>query len=225
MSKVCVFIGEGLSDKLFIQALLTCRLGFRPLGKKDPHLFQKGPDRYWHCPFPPSSTCPIGGKGRLIKTETYRIADGIIQSEAHLMDDADDTHYRILTDHTHADKEGQRRRSDAIEQAFGNSGVIASSFKAQFVENEIECWYFAGIPENAPFLNTREAAYARRLLRMDPERIPDPKSCLKRILLPDAHGSIKMASEVGRHFDLDKAQNKSASFRTFLKGLEADRLV
>ncbi|OGZ06733.1 MAG: hypothetical protein A3C93_02610 [Candidatus Lloydbacteria bacterium RIFCSPHIGHO2_02_FULL_54_17] len=224
MTNLCVLIGEGPSERHFLPSLLQSKLGFLPLEEKSPHLFQKGEGLFWFFPFPPLATNPEGGKARLRRTETYRMANAVIENKKYIYGDAE-VHYRVIVDHIFTDKVGQQTKKEEIEAALRSSGVPFAGCRVDVVENEIECWYFAGLNEHFPYLNRSENAAFKRLLGEEPERISDSKGNIKTILSPDVHGAIKMAEVMGRHFDIEKARTKSPSFNAFIASLETDRLI
>lgn len=226
MSRVCIVIGEGESERYFIPSMLENKLGFTSLTDKGvSSLFQKGEELFWFLPFPPSSTSPEGGKARLIKTKTYRTANAIIRNQAYLCGENPEIYYRILVDHNHGDIEGQKKKCEDIGKAFVDSGVTHAGYRVDVVENELECWYFAGMTENFPYLERGKASDLQLLLNSEPERISDPKGHLRRILAAETHGAIKMAEIMGKHIDMVQAREKSASFNTFITNLESDGLI
>jgi len=225
MTKLCVLIGEGPSERYFLPSLLEHKLGFAPLAEKSPHLFQKGEELFWFFPFPPESTTPEGGKSRLRKTETYRTANVVIENKSYIFTGTPEVHYRIITDHVFTDKNGQNVKKAEIEKALGDSGVPFAGCRVDIVENEIESWYFAGLNEAFPYINKNEQALLRILLGQEPERISNPKEQMKKVLSAEAQGAIKLAGVMGEHFDIDQAKTKSQSFNAFINALHADGLV
>jgi hypothetical protein len=93
------------------------------------------------------------------------------------------------------------------------------------VENEIECWYFAGMSEEFPYINRSRVPELRSLLSMKPENISNPKAHMKGVLSQDLHGPIKMAEAMGQYINLQLARERSASFEAFLRPLELAALI
>ncbi len=223
MIRLCILIGEGLSERHFLPSLLESQMGFLPLSEKNPSFLKKNDELFWFFPFPPKTTTPSGGKARLMRTETYRIADSIIQNNISLFNEQPEIHYRVMVDHAFSDPEGQERRRREIEEAIKKSGISYSSSDVVIVENEIECWYFAGIKEDFPYLSDR--TLLKQLQALGSTRIPDPKGHIKKVLSTEMHGAIKRANAVGKHFDISKALKESASFSRFFSRLTADKLI
>lgn len=223
MSKVCILIGEGKTERYFLPSLLEHQFGFSPLSEKAPHLYQKGEGLFWFFPFPPLATNPEGGKSRLGRTDTYRLANIVIRNDTYIFGVGAETHYRIIVDHTHGDVDGQNVQKEHIGNAIKTSGIPFTGHRVNIVENEMESWYFAGLKDDCPFISN-PSGY-RSLVAKEPERISDPKTHIASLLSAEARGTIKMAEIMGRHFDVAHARERSASFNEFIAGLEEDGLI
>lgn len=220
MARLCIFIGEGLSDTSFIKSMLENKFGFQPLQAKDPNLFENN-ENIWFFPFPPGISCPTGGKGRLIKTENYRLAHqmALNMAKAYRISESD-IRYIVLTDHIVVDKDGQTTRSVGIKNAYTNSGVRAAGIDVYFAENEIECWFFAGLKHSDPIFDRSKRTELIRILKLDPENISSPKAAISSTISSSLQGAQKIAHEVGRCFDIDLAKSRSKSFSIFMQGIE-----
>jgi len=87
------------------------------------------------------------------------------------------------------------------------------------VENEIENWYFAGLTARFPYFKVNEPRVTR-LLAERPEQIIEPKDKLASILDFDSRNdAIKLAQVVGEYFDIERAIQRSPSFKAFYKSL------
>lgn len=225
MSRVCVLIGEGISERYFLPSLLQHQYNFTSQADKHPHVYKKQEDLFWFFPFPPGSSTPEGGKDRLRKTNTFRIANAMVDSHSYLFGNAPQIHYQVIVDHQHGDDAGQRAKKADIENAIKTSGILYAGHKVSIVENEIECWYFAGMSEDFPYINRSRLSEFRSLMAMRPESISNPKAHMKGILSEELHGPIKMAEAMGQYMNLQQARERSASFHSFLAPLEAEGLV
>ncbi len=226
MTRLCVFIGEGDSERYFLPSLLQHQMGFSPLTDKNAHFFQKNNlDPNWFFPFPPLISSPEGGKDRLKRPSTYKQVDAFIRNNAYLFTEPLEIFYRVAVDHVYTDKQGQAKKKQAIEKAIKNSSVSYCGYRVEIVENEIENWYFAGLNRNFPYLINPGSQACKDLLKKDPECISDPKTNLRLIISPEIHGTIKLAEVMGQYFDMVNARSRSQSFDNFYKNLHNDGLI
>lgn len=219
MNRVCIFIGEGISERYFLPSLLQNQLGFKPLFPKVDHLYTKDEKIFWLLPFPPKSTIPIGGRDRLFNTQTYKDCCAMHAGNSHLFGNHC-VDYRILIDSDGGNIEKRKKQVARVQRSFKKGGKLVNSCQILFVENEIENWYFAGLTTKFPYFKVNEPLVTR-LLAERPEQIIEPKDKLASILNFDSRNdAIKLAQVVGEYFDIERAIQRSSSFKAFYKSLE-----
>lgn len=224
VTKLCIIIGEGDSERRFLPPLIVKEAQFCALADKDPWIYQKG-DVFWFFPFPPAKI--HGGKSRLSEKVTYRTANNIVENSKSTVYPkcTAEIHYIILADLDGCDSKSRKKKIESITSAFKDSGVSHASFKVLIVEKVIECWYFAGLREDFPHFQKNKLEEVKKHLRNDPEKIHEPKKTLHSLLKEEHRGAIKVANIVGTNFDLAKAVEKSKSFKCFWEEVKSKGLI
>lgn len=220
MTKVCILVGEGTSERYFFPSLLISSFNFVELQDKQGYiLFNQELNVYWF--FLPPMVCKRTGKSKLYSHETYRIADDTVENHAHLMSDTKlSKYYAILHDADINDPRHLSRCEKSVKTAFKKSGIVVKNVDIHFVHIEIESWFIAGLDVAFPYFDKKKNKEVKRLLSMNPDDILLPKEKLDNVLSADLKSAVKkIATECGKYLDIKRAQKKSPSFSNFISKL------
>lgn len=222
MNKVCIFLGEGESERYFFPSLICHKFKFVNLEEKSPALFQKA-DTLWFFPFPPGN-CGSKGKLRLIQPQTYKIINTIISQHKYALGQEYSLHYLILHDADQMNAEAKKKKITQVQEAIHKSKIDYSSKKVLLVEKEIESWYIAGLDPKFPYFNKIYKPNAE-IFNKKIENIPSPKRFIKSYIQESYHGTTLLGQTVGEYFNIDLAKRRSLSFKSFLEYLQNNLLV
>jgi hypothetical protein len=219
---IVVFIGEGETERRFMPELLVKQAGFMQSEMKANHWYEKNEHLQWMFPFEPGIA--TGGRDRFRKPDTYRVAQTIAENQSHdILRPV--YNYVLLRDMVANNIQAETVSRNDIQQALARSGILVGVPNVYFSKTEIECWYFAGLMEDFPYVKSGMNNTFNRLVNSPSETIPDPKGQIKECLEDSHVGIIRMANAVAEHFSIQKARDKSESFNTFWGGLESQGLI
>lgn len=224
MTKVCVLIGEGKSEKAFLTSLLVHQYDFQEYTEKNCILYQSvlQPDLFWIFPVPTFGQTHRGGVSALYQPDTYIKAKSIVNNHKSFLFGLDaEVSYRILTDTDDLNEELKKEREDRILCAVSDANVGALNVKVYFARREIEAWFLAGATSAYPLLKTGTSV--NKLLAIDPESHIDAKAALDSILDSSVAGQLtKIATDFGEFIDVPLALSCSDSYRDMMQSLHDD---
>jgi len=227
MSKVCVLIGEGKSEKAFFPSLLVNKLSFQEAQDKNCIVYQskKNPDLFWIFPVPSFGPTHQGGFRMLQEKDIYVDCKYIVKNHKHLFGDNPDIHYRIIVDTDNHSQEIVQDRIQKISDALSQADLGSATKKIYPINVEIETWFMAGIKQDFPFLH--DINRVRKILALDDiEILNEPKKELDSILEKSIAGNTqRIGRDIGEYFHVEQAKLKSKSFNMLFVSLETDGLV
>jgi hypothetical protein len=222
MSKVCLLIGEGDSERYFVPCLLE-GLGFVPLKeKKDTSTIYSKDDVFWFFPFPPNLGQNIAGGERLKQQDTYRLASEYLKNNSYLWTDNPEIYLIVLYD-TDCLNENQPKCLD-ISNAVAGSRIRVKEYKIFPVILEIESWYFAGLTTNFPYFRDNRNAELVKLLGSKATHNHN-KEKFKEHIADTMIGSKDISINVAKHFDHKEGCIFSESYTSFFKYLKDNNLI
>jgi hypothetical protein len=229
MTRVCVLVGEGKSEKAFLSSLLTHQHRFQPSTPKNNIAYASSSDDqlFWIFPVPSYGQTHRGGRHELEKERVYIEAQAKVLGHVWLLGDRPELHYRILTD-TDSDNDAMLLDREArIREAVRISGITYSSLKVAYSRREIEAWYIAGLSNTTFRLDMfKDKKILSRLLNCMPEDLVDPKTDLDDALDISISGDrIRIGSDVGEYIDVESAKGRAPSFKNFIETLYLDNLL
>lgn len=212
MTKVCLLIGEGKSERYFFPKFLE-RKSFLPLNDKGGAMsILKKDDVYWFFPFPPNLGLLASGKSRLRSPDTYRIANTYIGSNKYFLPETYEYHLIVVSD---TDGGDWGTRCSEIKDAIRDSRVPFNEVHVFPIRVEIETWYFAGLDDSFPhFVNPNDAELCR-LLNLKSCGLHTKEAFEKHINQDQIVGATALAVAVADNFKEEKAKAHSDSFNEF----------
>src|SRR5581483_6401862 len=109
--------------------------------------------------------------------------------------------------------------------ASAKANIEYTTFEVHFPHQEIETWFMAGVKDEFPHFS-KTGGEELELVVNDLENLIDPKEFMDKILNPSISGNrMDIGAQVGRYFDINKAKNKSPSFKRFIASLEEKDLL
>lgn len=227
--KVCVIIGEGKSEKVFLSSLLVNKLDFEESETKGCIVFnsKKDPNLFWIFPFPSCGINHKGGYSKLQQVETYIACKIAIINKSFLLGNHPKLYYRIITDTDNDSVKMVDDKCKKINEAIEKSGVPREDCKINLANIEIESWFIAGLDVNSELINSHKKKQAEALVNsVDIESIIDPKEKLDDVLNDVISGNRQsIGNGFGEHIDIEQALIKSKSFKNFYEGLKKDNLI
>lgn len=215
MTKICLLIGEGKSERYFFPRLIQ-KKGYKDLTLKSAanSLYSKD-GVCWFFPFPPGSGKIKNqeGKARLRNHEVYKEAYFLLENIAKGLELTFplEVHLVICFDTEGGNFEGCKTD---IQNALKQANMPFTSVHLQEVHPELEGWYAAGLLSTFPhFFKHKTSAEIEKFLHPDRE-----VGCTKEVFKDhidhnDLIGVEGVAIAVIEHFDEDKAQEHSNTFK------------
>lgn len=226
MTRVCVLIGEGKSEKAFFSSLLMHKLGFTESESKNCITYQSvdDPDLYWIFPIPSYGSTHKGGCDLLEEKGTYIKCKTIVANYKWLFGNNPEIHYKIITDSDNESQQLLDARKGRIKSAFDSASVTCVSDHIGIVHIEIESWFIAGLDLSFPYLKNQNLA--RKLIAENVDTLLEPKERLDEILVDSVSGDRqRIGADFGEHINMPQAEQKSQSFKLFISNLKTNNLI
>ena len=212
MRQVCLFIGEGDSERYFFPKILETK-EFVSLNQKQGiiSIYQKE-DIFWFFPFPPNLGNHISGKERLKKPETYRLASLYAKNCAYLFGEQYEIHLVVIFDTDGASSEDRKKN---IMEAINKSGVDFKKIIIKPVFVEIESWYLAGLEEDFPFFIQNKKSEITKFISSETSMEHCKEKFNDLIDLDKLIGATDISQAVAENFNEEKAIKYSKSYKDF----------
>ncbi|CAN5701230.1 hypothetical protein BH11PAT2_BH11PAT2_05490 [soil metagenome] len=225
MSRVCVMLGEGKSERAFFESLLVNKLGFTET-QKNTIFLSKDEQVYWVFPLPGYGSTHSGGYKLYQNPLTFYKAQAMLRNSEWQIGKYPELHYVVLLDVDTCAEDQLNDRETKTREAFEIAAVTHSTFDINFSKIEIESWFLAGLTVDYPYLASSAKSSVLKYSTKDPDAIHDPKEVLDSLLLPEVAGSRqRIGRDMGEHINLSQAIDRSASLAYFISSLRGKNLI
>jgi hypothetical protein len=227
MTRVCVLIGEGKSEKAFFSSLLLNQLDFEEVEEKNciTYCSKKDPNLFWIFPIPSYGASHKGGYKMLQKEDSYITSKVIVRNNQWRFGTDAEIVYCIVTDTDNKSEEILKKRLKKMDDAILKAKIQCKSYHINLTNIEIESWFMAGLALSFPSI--ADIPGANKIIGTpNAEIITNPKEALDQILEKRiAKRRQIIGRDFGEYLNFTQARAKSKSFSDFINFLIEKNLL